>query len=165
MKLAEYRGIRWTLFRPTLVYDGIHDKNVARIVRFIRRLHFFPVINPASGLRQPLHAADLAWACLTVLGKPVTECKAYNLAGGEVLSYREMVCRVFQAFHRRPRLVPVVRRVYRSFLSLASLHPRYRYLNAAMAERMNRDMVFDIAPARNDFGFAPRAFRVDLSLD
>lgn len=162
---ADRQGIRWTLFRPTLVYDGVHDKNIARIVRFIRRWHFFPVINPAAGLRQPLHAADLAGACLAVLDKPITGLKAYNLAGGEVLSYREMVCRIFQALHRSPQLIPVPRRVYRRLLSLASLHPRYRYLNAEMAERMNTDMVFDIAPAQTDFGFATRAFHVDLPLN
>ncbi|MGA9853585.1 MAG: NAD-dependent epimerase/dehydratase family protein [Gammaproteobacteria bacterium] len=164
-KYGERRGIRWTLFRPTLVYDGVHDKNIARIAYFIRRFHFFPVINPASGLRQPLHATDLAWACMAVLDKPVTELKSYNLAGGEVLGYREMVCRVFQSLRRRPRLAPVPRWLYRGLLSLVSLRRRYRYLNAEMAERMNRDMVFDIGPARIDFGFAPGPFRVDLPHD
>jgi len=36
--------------------------------------------------------------------------------------------------------------------------PRYRNWSSAMAERMNRDLVFDHSEATRDFGFAPRAF-------
>jgi hypothetical protein len=39
--------------------------------------------------------------------------------------------------------------------------PRFRGWNAAMAERMNRDLVFDAAEARRDLGFAPRPFRLE----
>lgn len=36
--------------------------------------------------------------------------------------------------------------------------PRYRQWSAAMAERMNRDLVFDHADAARDLGFKPRGF-------
>jgi len=35
---------------------------------------------------------------------------------------------------------------------------RYRQWSTAMAERMNRDMVFDHAEATRDLNFKPRAF-------
>src|SRR6185312_1554498 len=47
------RDIGYTLFRPTLVYDGHHDKNIARIASIVRRFGFFPVASPGKGLRQP----------------------------------------------------------------------------------------------------------------
>ena len=153
-------GFCWTLFRPTLVYDGIHDKNIAHIVRFIAKFGFFPVVKPASGLRQPLHAADLAWACAEVLGKPLTESQSYNLAGGQVLRYREMVEQVFRSLGKPPRIVAVQPWFYRAALAMMNMHPRYHYINPEMAERMNVDMVFDIAAARRDFGFSPRPFQL-----
>ena len=157
---AERSGFRWTLFRPTLVYDGVHDKNIAHIVRFIARFGFFPVVKPASGLRQPLHAADLAWACAGVLNKPLTEARSYNLAGGQVLRYREMVELVFRSLGKQPRIVAVPPWLYRAALAMMSRLPRYHYINPEMAERMNVDMVFDIADARRDFGFSPRPFQL-----
>jgi len=36
--------------------------------------------------------------------------------------------------------------------------PRYRHWSAAMAERMNRDLVFDHAQATRDLGLKPSDF-------
>ncbi|MDE2346463.1 MAG: NAD-dependent epimerase/dehydratase family protein [Gammaproteobacteria bacterium] len=148
----------WTLFRPTLVYDGVHDKNVTRILRFISKYGFFPVASPATGLRQPLHASDLAQACAGVLDNPVTELKSYNLAGNQVLSYREMIEELFRILEKNPRVISVPSWVYQIAIMLVRMHPRFRYLNTGMIERMNMDMVFDIKPAQHDFGFSPRRF-------
>jgi nucleoside-diphosphate-sugar epimerase len=158
--IAEKRKYHWTLFRPTLVYDGRHDKNIALIARFIARFGFFPVMKPASGLRQPLHAADLAWACATVLDKPLTMSRSYNLAGGQVLSYREMVEKVFRSLGKQPRLVTVRPWLYHVALAMIRLHPHYQYIRPEMASRMNMDMVYDFSAAHHDFGFSPRPFNL-----
>jgi nucleoside-diphosphate-sugar epimerase len=156
-------GIPWTLFRPTLVYDGHNDKNIAKIAGVIRRFGIFPMVKPGYGLRQPLHASDLAWACVAVLDNSITERRAYNLAGGEVLSYREMVGRIFMALGMRPRIILLPAYVYRGMLSVAKILPRFRYLNSEMATRMNRNLVFDFSQARDDFGFSPRSFLAEYS--
>jgi hypothetical protein len=36
--------------------------------------------------------------------------------------------------------------------------PRYKHWTVEMAERMNRDLVFDHADATRDLGFSPRPF-------
>lgn len=158
-------GFCWTLFRPTLVYDGIHDKNIVNIAHFISRFRFFPIVKPGSGLRQPLHAVDLAWACAAVLDKPATEFQSYNLAGNQVLSYREMVEQVFRSLGKQPRIIPIWPWLYRRLLFIMGIHPRYRYINSEIAGRMNLDMVFDISAARRDFGFSPRSFHINYPDD
>jgi hypothetical protein len=65
---AQTRGIAATILRPTLIYDGIHDRNVTAIANFIRRFGFYPVAGAATGLRQPLHADDVAAACQAAIG-------------------------------------------------------------------------------------------------
>ena len=155
------RSVRVTLLRPTLVYDGRRDKNVTRISRFIRRMHFFPLAAPGTGLRQPLHAADLADACRTAMGSPAVG-PAYNLAGGETLSYRAMVERIFQALGRSPRVLPVPLGIYRAALLVARLHPRLSNLSLDVADRMNRDLVFDYGDAARDLGFRPRSFHPEF---
>ena len=50
------------LLRPTLIYGLGLDRNVTAAARFIRRWHFFPLGGPGPGLRQPVHADDLAAA-------------------------------------------------------------------------------------------------------
>ncbi|MEY4194123.1 MAG: hypothetical protein RLZZ226_491 [Pseudomonadota bacterium] len=155
---AKELGIDWTLFRPTLIYAPGRDRNVSTIMRFIRRFGFFPLAGQGTGLRQPVHARDLAAACLSVLDNPSTCGKAYNLSGGETLCYRDMVIRIFAYLQRPVRLVNLPVSVLRCGLALLSRLPGYRYITPEMANRMNVDLCFDAAEARRDFGFNPGDF-------
>ena len=157
---AEAKGVEWVVLRPTLIYGLGRDKNITEMVRFIRRFKFFPLFGPAQGLRQPIHAEDVAAACVAALEAPVAANHAYNLAGGEILPYREMVGRVFMGLKRRPLLVPISLGVFRVAVALLRIVPRYRHWSAAMAERMNSDLVFDYSDAARDLGFVPRPFRL-----
>lgn len=155
---AESRGIEWALLRPTLIYGLVRDKNISEMARFIRRFGFFPLLGSAHGLRQPIHAEDVAAACVAALQAPGAANRAYNLSGGETLPYREMVGRVFAALGRTVRVVTVPLWAFRLAVAMLRRLPRYRHWSAAMAERMNRDLVFDHAEAARDFGFKPRGF-------
>jgi nucleoside-diphosphate-sugar epimerase len=149
-------GTNWTVFRPTLIYDCARDKNITVIARFIKRYGFFPLAGRAVGLRQPVHADDLAAACVTSLNHSATFNKVYNLSGGETLSYREMVTRIFAALGKRPRFVSIPLWLFQWAIRVASRLPSKRNLTGEMAARMNADLCFDHADAARDFGFAPR---------
>ena len=155
---AESHGIEWVILRPTLIYGHGRDKNVGEIARFIRCFGFFPVFGRAQGLRQPIHAEDVAVACVSALQAHDAANNAYNISGGETLAYHDMVARVFSALGRRPRLLTVPLLAFRLAVSVLRCLPLYRQWSAAMAERMNRDLVFDHAEAARDLGFKPRGF-------
>lgn len=155
---AASRGVEWIILRPTLIYGLGRDKNIAEIARFVLRFGFFPLFGKAKGLRQPLHAQDVARACVAALGSPDAANRAYNLSGFDAIAYRDMVARIFSALGRPVRLVPVPIFAFRFAVAIIRLLPRYRHWSSAMAERMNRDLVFDHSEATHDFGFEPRPF-------
>jgi nucleoside-diphosphate-sugar epimerase len=157
---SEARGIEWVILRPTLIYGRGRDKNLAEIIRFVRRWRFFPILGQADGLRQPVHAEDVAAACVSALTRPAAANRAYNLSGGETLSYREMVGRIFGAIGKSPRLVTIPRWLFRLAVTTVNLMPRYRHWTMEMAERMNRDLVFDHAEAARDLGYSPGLFQL-----
>lgn len=159
---AEDRGIEWVVLRPTLIYGQGRDKNISEIARFIRRFVFFPLLGSAQGLRQPIHAEDVATGCVAALQAPDAANRAYNLSGGETLAYREMVARVFAALGRPVRLVTVPLWAFCLAVAVMRRLPRYRHWSAAMAERMNRDLVFDYADAARDLGFKPKGFALTV---
>jgi len=158
-QLCDEASVPWTLFRPTLIYGCGRDRNVAVISAIVRRIGVFPLLGPARGLRQPVHADDLAAACVAALDQPATFNRAYDLPGGETLSYREMVERIFQALGKRPRFIRVPMAGFAAAMKLLSLLPRYRDFNVEMASRMNHDLVFDAGPAQRDFAYRPRPFQ------
>lgn len=93
---------------------------------------------------------------MSVLERPPTFGETYNLPGGETLTYRAMVERVFEALGRTPRVLRLPAGLFRALLTLAGLWTGS--VSGAMASRMNEDLVFDATAAGRDFDFAPERF-------
>lgn len=162
---SERAGIAWTLFRPTMIYGADLDLNVAFIRVIIRRMGFFPLLRGARGLRQPVHIGDLASACVAALATERSLNRAYDLGGGEVLAFPDLVRRIFESERRRPVLVPVPRFVYAVIVALASRFPRLRFIRPQMVDRMCDDLIADNADAARDFGYRPRRFDPGAGVD
>ena len=155
---AESRGIEWVVLRPTLIYGLGRDKNISEIARVIRRVGLFPLLGQAQGLRQPIHSGDVAGACISALQAREAKNRAYNISGGETIGYRDMVSRVFLALGRRPQFLTVPLWGFCLAVRVLNCLARRRRWSFAMAERMNRDLVFDHTDAGRDLGFKPRSF-------
>jgi nucleoside-diphosphate-sugar epimerase len=148
LSTALRRGIACTIFRPTLIYGGGSDRSLAPLARFARRWHVLPIPLGASGLRQPVHAADLAHACIAVLANPTTFGRVYALGGGERLRFDAMLAQIARTPARSAIAVPVP-------IGLLRVAMRGR---AGALSRLRADLVADNGPAEHDFGYAPRAF-------
>lgn len=160
---AETRNVTFTILRPTMVYDWGHDTNITVLAAFIKRFSFFCLFGEACGLRQPVHARDVASACASAISSTSAANRSYNLSGAEKLTYREMVGRIFSALAKKPRFLKCPLWLFGLAVFVLRVLPRYRRWSAAMAQRMNKDMVFDHSEARRDLGFMPRSF--DLHAD
>lgn len=156
MAYCQSRAIGWTILRPTLIYAEGQDQNISRLARLIGQVGFVPVAGAGLGQRQPVHAADLAAAAVRASTCDSAINKAYDLPGGETLSYRTMVERVFIGMGRRPSIVSVPLSVWQAGLWLAS--PLLPGATGAMGARMAQDLVFDAAAAKTDLDWQPRAF-------
>lgn len=154
---ATARGIHWTMFRPTLIYGAGIDKTLAPIARFVRRWRVLPIPYGASGLRQPVHATDLATACRAVIANPATYGKTYELGGGERLRFDAMLRRLRDAAPGFVLPIPIP-----SF-ALQLLARSGRIAPGALA-RLRIALVADNTRASHDFGYAPRPFQADAVL-
>lgn len=150
------KNIQWTLLRPTLIYGVGLDASIASIAKCIDRFGFFPVYPPAFGKRHPVHADDLALAVLAAANNPETYGKAYNLSGGETLTYREMVERIFAVCKKPVRIIPSTLLPFA--LDALGLVTGKKHINGEIARRMNEDLTFFHDDATRDFDFRPRAF-------
>lgn len=157
IRFCDAQQVAWTLLRPTLIYAEGLDRNVSRLAAFADRFKVLPLAGRARGLRQPVHAQDLAWAATAAAASPATVGRTYDLPGGETLTYRAMVERIFLGLDRTPRIVCAPAPLWRLGLRLA--RRRLPGATAAMGDRMNEDLAFDGSAAARDFGWAPRPFR------
>ncbi len=155
---AKINRVECIILRPTLIYGMGRDKNITEIARFILRFGFFPLLGAAKGLRQPIHAKDVSTACILALEALNLKNCTYNLTGGETLTYRDMVKRIFSALNKKPRLVQIPLWLLQLTIPIIRRIPRYRLWTAAMAERMNQDLVFNSLNAQQDLHFSPGSF-------
>jgi len=157
---ASQHNVEWTVLRPTLVYGGGRDQNITAMAQVIQRFRIFPVLGAGVGLRQPVHRQDVAAACVSAMCCVPAANKAYNISGAEVLSYRQMVSRVFLAMGRRPLIVSIPLFVFSGLVAVARCFPTFRGLSLGMAQRMRKNMTFDHQEAKRDFAFSPRSFHL-----
>lgn len=151
-----------TIFRPTMIYGYGQGQNLAFIAKIIQRFKCFPVASPAMGLRQPVHANDLAKAVVQAIDNSNTYDKKYTLSGAEALPYKEIVKRIFIALGYAPRVIAMNGTIYRFALNIlnyaARLFGKSLPVDPAMVDRMQQDLSFDHSLATNDFDYAPSAF-------
>jgi nucleoside-diphosphate-sugar epimerase len=156
------RGLPLLLLRPTLIYGCGLDRNVSLLAAFARRFGLIPLAGKAGGLRQPVHADDLAELALRALTSAAPLDRVSPACGGSTLSYREMAQRIADTLPRRARLLTLPAGLLAALLPLASrLGGWWGFdvgLNAEMARRQNRDLVFDDSALRQALAWSPRPF-------
>ena len=161
---SEQRGAGATMLRPTLVYGAGRDATLTRIAGMARRWGRFVLPRRADGLRQPVHVQDLADAAFAANASPVAQGRSYDLPGGETLAYRDMVRRVLACLDPPLPLLELPMPLFRAAVAAAQARGVARELTPAAVARMREDLAFDAAPARRDFGYAPRAFRPETRM-
>ncbi|PJD93170.1 MAG: epimerase [Legionella sp.] len=152
------KGIDWVIIRPTLIYGLGRDKNITAISAFIRRFGFFPILGDADGLRQPIHAEDMADVCIAAMMEPKSSQQIYHVSGGETITYREMVIRVFKTLGKPVKILKTPFWIFRVVVLVLGRLPRYQFLSIGMVERMNEDLIFQNDKAMNELNFRSRPF-------
>jgi uncharacterized protein YbjT (DUF2867 family) len=155
LEIGRASDIDCTIFRPTLIYGAGIDRSLAPIARFVRRWRVLPIPLRARGLRQPVHAQDIARACNAVIDNPATYGKTYALGGGERLTFSAMLRRL--RGKQAALLIPLPR-----FL-LRALRTGGGFSSGALS-RLNEALIADNEPAMREFGYAPRAFVAEAVL-
>lgn len=154
-RLAEacgQRGLAWTVLRATLIYDDAADSEhgFAALERRAMRWRVFPLPS-ARGLRQPVHARDLAAAVRAALGGGAEGC-VLEAGGGERLSARRMFARVRASLPRWTLPLPVPRM---ALWLAARCSPRLR----GAIERLDQDLVADNRELEQKLDVHPGPFR------
>ena len=105
-----------------------------------------------------MHVDDLAAACVSVLECEYAFNRAYNLGGGEVLCFPELVRYIFRAEKRIPLLLPIPVSLYYLLILAAKKFPKATFVRKEMVDRMFQDLIADNKPAIDDFSYNPRPF-------
>lgn len=162
-RLIRESGLAYTILRPTLIYGDPSDRNIWRLIRFLRRSPVAPLVGGGRRLQQPIHVEDVARAVWQVLEHPGTVGKAYDVAGARALSFADMVRVIARRLGRRVAVIPVPLRLALAGAAAARALPFLPRISAEQVLRLEEDKAFDIEPARKAFGFDPMDFEAGVA--
>lgn len=151
-RACDGRGVQWTILRPTLIYGVGRDRSLTPMARRAARFHVF-ALPAGSGLRQPVHAADVAEAVVRALDGAAAG-EVLPIGGGERLTAGEMFARVRASVPGPTIPLPVPKAVVRFAARLPT--PARGPLM-----RLEQDLVADNAALERLLGVHPRGFRPD----
>ncbi|SRR5579883_291622 len=154
-RACEAPGVAWTILRPTLIYGVGRDRSLTPLAQ--RAMHTRVFVLPSGrGLRQPVHAEDLAIAVLAALRTPQAAGRIIAIGGGERLRASEMFARVRASLsvHTLPLPLP-------HFAARAAMHvlPSLR----GPLSRLNVDLIADNAELESLLDVHPRGFAPDAN--
>ena len=158
-------SLDWTIVRPTMIYGTPGDRNMWRLLRLLRRSPLVPAPGGGRNLQQPVHVDDLAQAIVAALDAEAAVGRAYDVAGPDPLTFRQVVGTAATAVGRRPRFVPLPGRALVKALQTVERSGRTLPIKAEQVERLLEDKAFDISAARADLGFAPRSFAEGITAE
>ena len=139
-------GVGATLLRPTMIYGAPGDRNLERLVRFVRRWPVVPIPGDGKGLQQPVHVEDVAASVARALPRADLTGQAFDVPGPAPLSFEDLLRTVARVLGKKRWFPHVPRALARMVASKEQV------------ARLAEDKSCDPRPAGEAFGHAPRPF-------
>ncbi len=161
----ETSNLKYTILRPTMIYGNDRDRNMWRLIRFMRYSPIVPVFGNGAYLQQPIYVDDVAQAVVSCLGSDKTIGRSYNIAGKHPLTYNQLIDTIAREMNKR---VWKIRVPSESMASMLRFFERIRIpfpIKAEQVLRLNENKDFSYAEAHKDFGFSPLGFEEGIKLE
>ena len=161
--MLEGTGIALTILRPTMIYGGPDDGNIAVFIRMTDRLPLFPVVSGGRFALQPVHRQDLGRAYYDVLANPeTTRGNNYDLSGAYPIDLIDLLRILADELGKHTRFVTVP-----FFLAYAGAWALYLLTFAKLdlrekVQRLVEPRAYTHAAASRDFGYAPMDLETGL---
>ena len=162
---VENSGLDFTILRPTMIYGSPCDRNMWRLIKFMRVSPIVPIFGDGKYLQQPIYVDDVAAAVLGCLKADITISKSYNIAGKHALTYNEVIDTLAKAMSKRVWKLHIPSK---PVVGLLKLFEKLRIpfpIKAEQVLRLNENKNFSYAEAQTDFGFSPLSFEEGIRLE
>ena len=162
---VETSGLDYTILRPTMIYGSPRDRNMWRLIKFMRLSPIVPTFGDGKYLQQPIYVDDIAAAVLGCLKADITIGKSYNIAGLHALTYNQVIDTIAKAMNKRVLKLHIPPKPVVGTLKLFEKVRIPFPIKAEQVLRLNENKDFSYAEAHKDFGFSPLSFEEGIGLE
>lgn len=164
-RLIKESDLDYTIIRPTMIYGTSKDRNMWRLVKYLKKLPILPVLGDGTYLQQPVYVKDLAWAIVSAYETGLSLKKAYNISGLEAVTYNEVIDITGKALGKKVLKIHVPMKLSYGLLKFyekISSNPR---LKAEQVLRLNENKDFSHDEAARNFNYIPMSFEEGITLE
>ena len=158
-------GLDYTILRPTMIYGSPRDRNMWRLIRFLRVFPIVPVFGDGTHLQQPIYVDNVAQAVVSCLSSGQTIGKNYNIAGKYPLTYNDVIETLARKLGKHIWKIHIPSTPVVTLLGFFErLHIPFP-IRAEQVLRLNENKNFNYEDAQKDFGFSPLSFEEGIAIE
>ena len=151
-------SLDWTIIRPTMIYGGLDDRNMVRLLKAIKKYPLLPIPGSGKALMQPVFVSDLAQAIHDAFFSNLAVKKAFNVSGDKPRSFNEIVGICCAQLGCRRLIIHIPISLVRIFVRLLEKTP-FKWVKEEQVIRLCEDKAFSHQDAKDSFQYAPIAFQ------
>lgn len=157
--ISKSKLLNWSIIRPTMIYGLKGDRNMERLIKFVKISPFILVPGTANALQQPNHVDDVAKALIDVYFSEKTQNKIYNISGEKPLTFREIILTISAALKTKTRIIELPLKPIIWLLKPYEWIANKPRIKGEQLLRLNENKNFSHAKAEKDFYFKPKSFK------
>lgn len=154
--IVKESGIRWTIVRPTLVYDKKGGQEFSEFLNYLKKFPIIPFIGDGKSLKRPVFVDDLIDGLIALCENSKVVGKVYNLSGGEAISINDFsrLCLRLMGMENKPVIhLPVWLCMFlSSMMGLVMKRPPLRW---PVIAGIIQDANLDPSLAIQEIGYSP----------
>jgi uncharacterized protein YbjT (DUF2867 family) len=99
-------GIPWTIFRPSVIF-GPGDGFITVLANLVRKAPVIPVVGSGRAKFMPVAVEEVAAAFARAIDDPATVGEVYELGGGTIYTYEELLDLIAEKLGKKKRKVHI----------------------------------------------------------
>jgi len=138
--------INYTILRPATIYGGSNDKgNIAKLIKLLRKWHFFPLLNYGKTLKSFVSVTDVANSIINSINNEIAFGQVYNISA-QALSLKEIINRIASKLKIKILTIPIPLPLF--FLSIFS----------GLYRKLCQNNIYSFEKAEKHLKYRPKIF-------
>ena len=155
--------LNWTIIRPTMIYGTENDRNMIKIIRWMKNKKFIPIFGNGKSLQQPIFVKDLSWSLVEIFYNQSTYFKCFNLSGKEPLTFLDVINTIDRNLNQKTIKIFLPAYLIIILLTIAEKIGIRLPIKAEQVERLNENKSFNYDEAKKIFNYSPTSFNKGIS--
>lgn len=164
-RVIKESNLDYTIIRPTMIYGTSKDRNMCRLIKYLKIIRILPILGTGKYLQQPVYVTDLASAIVKAYGCLASIKKAYNISGAKAITFNEVVYATAKALGIKVLKIHIPIGLSYNLLKAYEMISRKPILKAEQVLRLNENKDFSYEEAQKDFGYGPLDFEDGIKLE